>query len=467
VTDLADPAPVASDKLGLERLMRCYEGGIPAVVCTADADGIPNVTYISRVQQVDADRVALSNQFMSKTSQNLAVNPLANVLIIDPLTYQEYSLGLTYERTERRGPVFDRLRDDVDQIAETMGLQAVFKLRAATIMRVTSIEVTGPIHREPVVDDEPKRSLDALAEFAALLGAANGLDAVVEDAVHGIDTILGYHHVSLLLTDETGGTVYVIASRGFESPNIGAEIRLGDGAIGRPLTGESPQRTSGLRQMAKYSKTVRRSFEESGLDPGDVLPIPELEGVDSRIVVPIRSRGQLVGGLVVEDCRVAAFHRADELVLTSAATMLAGAIEAALGDGPAGGTAASARPSTRRDDAPTVEASADPVVVRCFDVDGSTFVDGDYLIRGVAGRIMRALVAEHVATGRVDFTNRELRLDPSLDLPGFKDNLESRLTLLKRRLDEREAPCRIEKTGRGRFRLVVERPLELETVDDG
>ena len=73
-------------------------------------------------------------------------------------------------------------------------------------------------------------------------------------------------------------------------------------------------------------------------------------------------------------------------------------------------------------------------------------------------------MADFLATGRTEFSNRELRLDPRVKLPDLSDNLEARLILLARRLAERDAGIRIEKAGRGRLRLVVSRPLELVDV---
>jgi adenylate cyclase len=96
--------------------------------------------------------------------------------------------------------------------------------------------------------------------------------------------------------------------------------------------------------------------------------------------------------------------------------------------------------------------------------DDSIFIDGSYLIKGVAGRLLVHLLGLHLREGRATFTNREMRLSDELRLPEFKDNLETRLLLLRRRLDEKAAPIRLRQTGRGRLSLELTGPAHLETI---
>ena len=454
------------EHLTLESIERCFSGAVPAVLATASADGTPNVTYITKAHRVGVGRVALSNQFMSKTARNLAVNPRASLILVDPLTQSQYRLSLVYERTERRGHVFEQLRTDVDAIAALEGMQDVYRLRAADIFRVVDIAAVPPNPRakpleEVMPDHDPVAALAGLATLAAAIGRAGDLDVLVDSALEILDHSLGYRHTHLLLLDEEGRRLYTIASRGFDADSIGAEVTVGDGFIGLAAQRCETMSVGNLGQMAKYSRSVRRQFEDrGGVRPGREVPMPGLAGAESRIVVPAMALGELVGVLVADSRQWAAFRSADEHVLGAACSMLASAIE-------------HMRALERDEDTPPTAAPPGPqpdssehgVAVRFFAVDGSTFFDGDYVIKGVAGRILWTLLRQHAEEGRREFTNKELRLDPSLDLPGFKDNLESRLILLKRRLDERTAPVRIERTGRGRFCLHVEAPMRLNAVE--
>lgn len=123
----------------LRDIARCFEGAVPATIATASADGTPNVTRVSKVHLVDDEHVALSNQFFSKTMRNLAENPRASVVVIDPVDYDSYRLTLVYERTERRGPVFDRLHRDIEAVAAMTGMTGVFTLKSADVYRVVEL----------------------------------------------------------------------------------------------------------------------------------------------------------------------------------------------------------------------------------------------------------------------------------------------------------------------------------------
>jgi len=444
--------------ISLRELHRCFEGAVPAVIATASSDGTPNVTYLSRVRAIDDERVALSNQFFSKTVRNLAENPRASVLLIDPITYSQYRLTLVYERTERRGAIFDRLREDVDTVAAVTGMQNVFKLRAADIYRVAEIEQISAGAPEPDATPHvvPAGSA-ALGELTARLSRCTDLDAIVTTTVNGIADFLGFAHSLLLLLDEEGRQLFTIASHGYPAEGVGSEVALGDGIIGAAAARATTIRINNVRQMVKYGMSVRRSYERHGeISPGWEIEVPGLPDAESRMAVPAIALGQLVGVLMVESPRSVAFSAEDETNLTILASLVANAIEAERArEVEEGATVATGGPRA-------LPPSTASTHVRFFAVDGSTFLDGDYLIKGVAGRILWSLLGHYEREGRTEFTNKEVRLDPTLELPEFRDNLDSRLLLLKRRLDEREAAIRIEKTGRGRFRIVVAAPLRLD-----
>ena len=454
--------------LGLRDIHLCFEGAIPAVIATASSDGTPNVTYLSRVRLVDDERVALSNQFFSKTVRNLAENPRASVLLIDPVAYDAFRLTLVYERTERRGALFDRLREDVDAVAAISGMQDVFKLRAADIYRVLHIEqIPSALSDSPAdalaLEDTPisAPTLERLGELSARLSRCPDLDAIVSTTVDGLASLLGYEQSVLMLVDETVSRLYTIASHGYSAQGVGSEVAVGDGILGLTAARAQPTRVGSLRQMVKYGAAVRRAYEDQGdIAPGREIPLPGLDHPESQVAVPLLALGQLVGVLMVESERTVAFSAVDEAVLGSVASLVANAIEAERRNDDSCEGAGMQTDQARQ--LPAIDTGA--THVRFFAVDGSLFVDGDYLIKGVAGRVLWSLLGHYEREQRVDFTNRELRLDPTLELPEFRDNLDSRLLLLKRRLDERAAPVRIEKTGRGRFRIVVEAPLRLDEV---
>ena len=175
-----------------------------------------------------------------------------------------------------------------------------------------------------------------------------------------------------------------------------------------------------------------------------------------RLAVPGLAMGQLVAVLVAETDAPAVYTPEDEALLTAVASVVANAVEASRAQGgdpvdavPLGrGTPPAHRPEGTR--------------VRFFAVDGSTFLDDEYLIKGVAGRVLWALLGHYEREGRTEFTNKEVRLDPSLELPDFRDNLESRLILLRKRLEEKCPDVRLVPVRRGRFALEMDGAAELE-----
>ncbi|HSF15168.1 MAG TPA: pyridoxamine 5'-phosphate oxidase family protein [Vicinamibacteria bacterium] len=123
-----------------DEIQAVMENGIPAQVGTSSADGIPNATEISRVYYVDPHHVALSNQFFSKTVRNIRENPRACVNLNDVEGCTSWILHLEFDHSETKGPIFDELDMQIEAIASMTGMSGIFKLKAADIFRVTSVQ---------------------------------------------------------------------------------------------------------------------------------------------------------------------------------------------------------------------------------------------------------------------------------------------------------------------------------------
>jgi GAF domain-containing protein len=175
------------------------------------------------------------------------------------------------------------------------------------------------------------------------------------------------------------------------------------------------------------------------------------------LAAPIVNGGRLLGVLFVESENDLQFSYEDEDALVAISGHLGAAIELMQAATEAGDSVL----PPLADAAPAPRPAAAALQVRHFAANDSIFLGDSYLIKGVAGAILWKLLRDHQQQGRTEFTNRELRLDPALKLPDVADNLEARLLLLQRRLAEHGGGVRIEKTGRGRFRLVVDRAVAL------
>lgn len=127
----------------LDTIRECFEGVIPAVLGTADLAGMPNASYLSQVQYMDRDHVALSYQFFNKTRANILANPHARLTVVNPYTGAQYSLALQYLRTETSGQLFESMKAKLAGLASHTGMTGVFKLLGSDVFRVKRDHLRG------------------------------------------------------------------------------------------------------------------------------------------------------------------------------------------------------------------------------------------------------------------------------------------------------------------------------------
>jgi adenylate cyclase len=442
----------------LAELAPCFEGVMPSAIASCAPDGTPNVTWLSIVHRVDDAHVALSFQFFNKTRANVSQNPRAMVLVSDPTTARQYRLEVVYIRTELEGTMFDRVRTQLDAVASQTGMNDVFRLRGLDVYRVLSVEKIAGDHDGDHGAELAAPDLGRLESFSARLSQMTDLASLVETALASLSSLFGYEHAFLLATAEDDASLFTLGSHGFDASGVGSDVRIGEGLIGVAAKSRLPVRITNMTRQLIYARAVREKETPSSASSTKEIALPGLARVESQLAMPLVAGGRLVGVLCLQSATAGRFAAVDEQVVAIIGRQLAAAM-----------LALSVDTSVESDADPSAqdEPQRRPAAVRYFGADDSIFIDDVYLIKGVAGRVLWRLLSDFTTRGRADFSNKELRADRKLGLPGYRDNLEARLVLLRKRLEEQCEFIRLVSTGRGRFRLVVTRALALQSDADG
>jgi putative methionine-R-sulfoxide reductase with GAF domain len=289
------------------------------------------------------------------------------------------------------------------------------------------------------------------------INRADDLETLLAATLDALDVFFGMSNTIVLLNDEPSQKLITIACRGYGG-GVGAEVAVGEGLIGTVARERRVLRITGLDEGLRYGRAVRRSVmsDGSGRAVRPEIPLPGLPDAQSALILPLLIEDRLVGILAAESRDPMAFGEWDEAYLGVIANQIALGID-----------------RMTEEDALPVEQDPPPLrfipppptrtrhTITYYRNDDCIFLDDEYLVRNVPGRILWKLLGEWKREGRTSFTNRELRMDRNLGLPEVKDNLESRLILLKHRLREKCPDVQILPAGRGKFTLEIASDLEL------
>jgi putative methionine-R-sulfoxide reductase with GAF domain len=292
------------------------------------------------------------------------------------------------------------------------------------------------------------------------INRATDLESLLDVVLQALDEYFQFSHTSVLLADESGERLIMMASRGYGASGVGAEVPVGQGIIGTVARDRRMLRVTSLEGDLRYGRAIRRQTAPRTLDAE--IPLPGLCDAQSFLAIPLVAGGRLIGVIAVEDrdpMRFGEWHEAYlEIVANQIALVLDRMIERCNEPSDAPPVPAPVRVARPK---PPAASSDRALRLTYYRNDEAIFINDEYLIRNIPAKILWKVIAESQRTGRTEFSNRELRVDPSLGLPPVKDNLESRLILLRRRLVEKCPEIEIVSTRRGRFALRTDVAVEL------
>jgi GAF domain-containing protein len=415
-----------SELVDLESIRDCLRAGLPAPMATCAPDGTPHISYISQVRYLDRERVATSHQSFNHALLDLDTSPFCQALVVRPASGEQFRLDLRYLHRATDGEEFEAMRANLDAIAARTGPRSAFRLRGLDVHRVLRCTRVNGGSREPERAETPD-PLALLEQFARRLERPTGYEEATREMIDALDDLFGFRSAALIMS---------------------GDIEAGGGLVGTAASS---------RHLIVTANLTRARALANGDRDGSREPVG-LAGARSAAAIPLVVGKDVLGVLYLESTEPSAFAGPTEGLLRIIGAHAAAALAArgARVADPQGAPATAPIGATHR-----------PIELVYYQADDTVLCDSAYVVKGAPGRILWSMLKAHAESGRTQFSNRELRLDESLELPPGNDNLEARLLVLRRRLADIDCGVALERVRRGHLELRVERSAELTEVPTG
>ena len=272
-----------------ESIRDCLRSGIPGSLAACTADGIPHISYVSRVRYLDHERVAMSRQLFNRVPPST----FSQALIACP-TGAQFQLDLHHLHTATEGDDFDEIRANLDAIASQTGMGPAFRLRGLDVHRVLRCTAVSSPSRDR---SAPPDLLGSLEQFSRRLERTITYEQTTHEVLAMLEDLFGIRYAVLLALDAPTGRLFATAGSGDARGAVGAEVEFGAGMIGtaaarrRLVVTANLDRSRALADAIEGGDRARRGLE---------IPLPALAGARSAAAVPLIVGDDVLGVLYLE-----------------------------------------------------------------------------------------------------------------------------------------------------------------------
>jgi signal transduction histidine kinase len=186
------------------------------------------------------------------------------------------------------------------------------------------------LSREELAAELEQKSVEVriLREVSSDINATLDLEEIYGIALRTMDELFGFRHALILLLDDDGRNLRVVASRGYKGETLDRVVPVGTGLIGVVAQRRRLMRLSNLGRQRSYIGAIRKQMEGAGRSAElDEAPrSPGLPDVESQIAIPLLIKDDLIGVFSVESAERKMFSDRDEILVNIVANQAASAI---------------------------------------------------------------------------------------------------------------------------------------------